>query len=42
VPEDAEGLKSITEMRPNIQLWNGNANATSTRYVDWVRITPAR
>lgn len=42
VPDDAEGLKQITEMRPNIQLWNGNANATSTRYVDDVRITPAR
>jgi len=42
VPDDAEGLKQITEMRPNIHLWNGNANATSTRYVDDVRITPAR
>jgi hypothetical protein len=42
VPDDAEGLKQITTMRPNIQLWNGNANATSTRYVDDVRITPAR
>lgn len=40
MPTDAVLLKDITQMEPNIQLWNGAADATSTRFVDDVRVQP--
>lgn len=40
IPRDAAALKNVTELVPNVQLWNGAPDATSTRYVDDVRIAP--
>jgi hypothetical protein len=35
-------LAAVTDLSASLDLWNGDANATSTRYVDDVRITPAQ
>jgi hypothetical protein len=41
-PSDAVALAAVTDLSASLDLWNGDANATSTRYVDDVRITPGR
>lgn len=41
-PNDAAALIVATNLRPDVSVWNGEANASATRYVDDVRITPAR
>jgi DNA-binding beta-propeller fold protein YncE len=41
-PSDAAALVTATNFRPDVSIWNGDANTVATRYVDDVRITPAR
>jgi len=41
-PKDAAALVTATTFRPDVSVWNGDANTSATRSVDWVRITPAR
>ncbi len=40
-PKDAAALLSINTFSPRLAAVNFGENAQSTRYVDWVRITPA-
>jgi hypothetical protein len=42
LPNDAGALKDATDMSVTLDVWNGDTNATSTRYVDDVRITPVQ
>jgi len=42
IPSDAGALKVTNRLSPRIEVWNGTANASATRYVDDVRITPAQ
>lgn len=42
VPSDAAALAVATSLSASLDLWNGDANAASTRYVDDVRMTPGR
>ena len=42
VPQDAAALLTTTTLHPIIALLNFDPNTTSTRFVDYVRITPAR
>ena len=42
VPQDAAALLTTTRLRPIIATLNFDPNTTSTRFVDYVRITPAR
>ena len=42
VPRDAAALVGANTFRPKVTIWNGDANTAAARYVDDVRITPAR
>ena len=41
-PKDAAALVTATNLRPQVSIWNGDANVVMSRYVDAVRITPAK
>jgi hypothetical protein len=41
-PKDAPALIAATNLRADVHAWNGDANVMMTRYVDDVRITPAK
>lgn len=41
-PSDAAALLSNNQMQMGITVWGGDPNSSATRYVDDVRITPAR
>ena len=42
VPMDASALAATTGLSVDFNLWHGDPDSASTRYVDWVRITPAQ
>jgi DNA-binding beta-propeller fold protein YncE len=41
-PKDAAALVTAPNLRAQVSVWNGDANVVMTRYVDDVRITPAK
>jgi hypothetical protein len=42
LPQDAAALVGSNTFWPQVSVWNGEADAMATRYVDDVRITPAQ
>ena len=41
-PTDAAALRTANDLRPKVGVWNDGPDTYLTRYVDDVRITPAR
>jgi hypothetical protein len=42
IAADAPALIAASNLRPQVGVWNDAPNTAATRYVDDVRITPAR